>query len=250
MKIVRVTFNLYAVTNHIASFTTQRQRRRPLHQLRSGESDLAQALLRAGQSRNPLDNLTSNLKEPPKWYESMDKLPFECTECGACCKTKGEVYLNPAETKSAASMLNLTVDEFKVQFVSREEEFPTDRDVVGWTVLKQRQVGDTTECVFLKDNKCGIYGARPLQCSTYPFWPRFMDNVEGWNGEVVEEDGDKKWSFEEGGCEGMKRINESEEREQVGNGASIHEATEKLEMYKRYKKRFPLSDFTGVQNKT
>ncbi len=30
-------------------------------------------------------------------------------------------------------------------------------------------------CIFLNDGKkCSIYGARPMQCQTYPWWPELM----------------------------------------------------------------------------
>lgn len=44
-------------------------------------------------------------------------------------------------------------------------------------MLKNQANGD---CVFLRDGKqCTVYGARPLQCSTYPWWPELMDDGEG-----------------------------------------------------------------------
>lgn len=44
----------------------------------------------------------------------------------------------------------------------------------GWRMLKSQANGD---CVFLKDGRqCTVYGARPLQCSTYPWWPELMDD--------------------------------------------------------------------------
>ena len=217
-------------------------------QSQSSEDELAQALKRSSQSINPLDQLHSRKEETPKWYESLNSIPFECTGCGKCCQTKGEVYLNPAETKGAADLLELSVNDFKQQYISRVEQFPTDRHEIGWTVLKQKAKDGITECVFLKDNQCGIYGARPLQCSSYPFWPRYMDNVEGWNDEVVEEGGDRLWSYETGGCEGMQRVIEDKESESTIEGVSIEEATEQLEMYNRYKKRFPRDDLVSVKN--
>lgn len=209
---------------------------------------LAEALKRSSQSINPLDQLNFNNKEEtPKWYESLNSIPFDCTACGKCCQTKGDVYLNPAETQDAADLLELSVNDFKQNYVSRVEHFPTDRHEIGWTVLKQKEKDGITECIFLKDKLCGIYGARPLQCSTYPFWPRYMDNVEGWNDEVVEEGGDRIWSYENGGCEGMQRVSEGKESEaSTIEGVSIETATEQLEMYNRYKMRFPRDEFVGV----
>jgi Fe-S-cluster containining protein len=35
-------------------------------------------------------------------------------------------------------------------------------------------------CVFLKQNQCTVYGARPKQCRTYPFWPQNLSSKEAW----------------------------------------------------------------------
>lgn len=44
-------------------------------------------------------------------------------------------------------------------------------------MLKNQANGD---CVFLRDGRqCTVYGARPLQCSSYPWWPELMDDGEG-----------------------------------------------------------------------
>lgn len=42
-------------------------------------------------------------------------------------------------------------------------------------MLKVQPNGD---CIFLKNGtQCGVYGYRPMQCSTYPWWPELMDDV-------------------------------------------------------------------------
>jgi hypothetical protein len=38
-------------------------------------------------------------REPP-WF--VEGVAFKCTECGRCCKTQGDVWLNEAETTAAA----------------------------------------------------------------------------------------------------------------------------------------------------
>lgn len=35
------------------------------------------------------------------WYK--DGVRFKCTECGKCCKTRGDVWLNPDEVAQAAN---------------------------------------------------------------------------------------------------------------------------------------------------
>lgn len=41
-----------------------------------------------------------------------------------------------------------------------------------------------TDCLFLKNKKCGIYEARPTQCRTWPFWPDTM-SPKAWKEDVV-----------------------------------------------------------------
>lgn len=198
---------------------------------------------------------------------SNDILPFDCTGCGKCCQTKGEVYLNPKETLQAADTLHLTVDEFKQKYVEREITSKS-RPSESWTVLKQiKDSNDIEGCIFLdEDTKfCTIYEARPVQCSTYPFWPRVMESLDSWNEEVVfttpqdlsnDDDrdfGDRIWTSEHGGCEGMKEIkvdnssgilelvNVSDNHNDIhqNNGVSVDDAKERLELYSRYKRAFP-----------
>lgn len=43
------------------------------------------------------------------------------------------------------------------------------------------------DCIFWnKDTGCTAYGARPVQCSTYPFWDWILKNNESWN-EIAKE---------------------------------------------------------------
>ena len=90
-------------------------------------------------------------------------LRFECTRCGGCCTARGEyahVYLNPDELADLADELGLSIREFRRRY--------TFRDEYGYTQLR---FPDST-CVFLErdTNRCTVYGARPTQCRTFPFW--------------------------------------------------------------------------------
>jgi uncharacterized protein len=90
-------------------------------------------------------------------------LRFECTGCGACCKARGEyahVYLNPDEAADLAREVGLPLREFRRRF--------TFVDEYGYTQLRF----DDATCVFLDraTNRCTVYGARPTQCRTFPFW--------------------------------------------------------------------------------
>ena len=185
-------------------------------------------------------------KEP--WYMEESELPFECTGCGKCCRTKGDVYMDPEETLAASKLLNLSVREFTDQYAKMEDVES------GWTLLRSKS--EEGSCIFLNEenNQCQIYEARPLQCSTYPFWPRIMSNKNSWNEEVRIFDTDdettttgKKWTLEEGGCEGMQPIRASpaDEKSTMDSGVSSNIAAQRLAMYARYQKRLP-NDFKDV----
>ena len=94
-----------------------------------------------------------------RWYESG--LPFACTACGNCCRSRGEyshVYLREEEVAAIAD--HLGVD--RVEFV-RTQVVVED----GWiTLLPGRD-----RCQFLDDaGRCTVYPVRPVQCRTWPFW--------------------------------------------------------------------------------
>ncbi|HTO70010.1 MAG TPA: YkgJ family cysteine cluster protein [Myxococcota bacterium] len=90
-------------------------------------------------------------------------LRFECTGCGGCCTARGEyahVYLNPDEAEDLAGELAVSLREFRRRY--------TFVDEYGYTQLRF----DDSSCVFLErdTNRCTVYGARPTQCRTFPFW--------------------------------------------------------------------------------
>jgi Fe-S-cluster containining protein len=90
-------------------------------------------------------------------------LRFECTGCGGCCTARGEyahVYLNPDEVEDLAAELSLPVRSFRSRY--------TFVDEYGYTQLRF----EGASCVFLEaeTHRCTVYGARPTQCRTFPFW--------------------------------------------------------------------------------
>jgi Fe-S-cluster containining protein len=94
------------------------------------------------------------------WYDKG--LAFECTGCGACCRTRGAhayVYLTAADVAAAAAHLGLEGSEFCARFCE------TDAD--GSLCL----LVTPGDCVLLDaDGRCRAYPARPKQCATWPFW--------------------------------------------------------------------------------
>ena len=107
-----------------------------------------------------------------RWYE--EGLPFTCTACGNCCKSRGEyshVYLREEEVTAIARHLEMDPVEF-VRTQVRVED--------GWISL----LPGLYQCQFLDDaGRCTVYPVRPVQCRTWPFWDINL-NQKTWTEEV------------------------------------------------------------------
>ncbi|HVX13372.1 MAG TPA: YkgJ family cysteine cluster protein [Pirellulales bacterium] len=106
-------------------------------------------------------------KEP--WFK--DGLRFECTQCGSCCTgAPGYVWVNQEEIDALAESIGLAVEEFERQYVRR---------VGARRSLVEFPNGD---CVFFdgKTRRCTVYGSRPRQCRTWPFWQSNVRTEEAW----------------------------------------------------------------------
>lgn len=161
-----------------------------------------------------------------------------------------------------------SINDFKKKYV-RAEVSPSNGDgSETWMCLKRKEGA----CIFLDPvGKCGIYDVRPVQCSTYPFWPSLLNRKEEWEEEavfpddVVLRDGmnDRHWSPELGGCEGIKmEISDDYENRLNGNIMDIinddvqidnedvkptpiverQEIVSKMKAAKKHWKRFPVQE--------
>jgi len=103
------------------------------------------------------------------WYH--DGLRFACTECGDCCVGEpGFVWVNKEEIETLAAELKLEVSQFEQMYVRR----------IGIRKsLKELSNGD---CVFFDKKKraCIVYGVRPRQCRTWPFWNSNLRTPKSW----------------------------------------------------------------------
>ena len=104
------------------------------------------------------------------WYQ--EGLRFECTECGDCCTgDTGYVWVNKAEIAAlAAEIGEADVHAFERDYV---------RKVGVRKSLKEFPNGD---CALFDPNKrrCAVYGARPRQCRTWPFWDSNLKTAQDW----------------------------------------------------------------------
>jgi len=103
------------------------------------------------------------------WYATG--LRFECQpDCGACCTNHDEysyVYLDEGEAERLADYLKLELTEFLDRYTQ------LDDDAV---VLRM----DQPACPFLDGARCGVYAARPRQCSNFPFWTENLLSARHW----------------------------------------------------------------------
>ena len=204
-----------------------------------------------------------NLGHKSTWLESMKELPFECTGCGNCCKTTGNVYMSPEEVSSAASYKNMTTSEFIDSYAGYTLETTSTSKAVSagdgespWILLQNQETKDgqgATACVFLdrESNQCGIYSVRPIQCSTYPFWSKILESEHNWNDEVRRKDNEDAdeasashnnlptWTPEGGGCEGMKILDDVDTKMEESEGVPVDRALQQLSLYKRADRRLP-----------
>ena len=113
-----------------------------------------------------------------EWYR--DGLQFQCTQCGNCCTgPPGAVWFNDEEAQQMAGQLGMTLQVFLDKWARRLKD--------GWS-LKEELTEHGWDCVFLdRDSQpgkavCSLYGARPKQCRTWPFWPENLESRAAWEG--------------------------------------------------------------------
>eukprot|EP01040_Poterioochromonas_malhamensis_P011595 gene11595-12647_t len=150
----------------------------------------------------------------PFWVQE-DRVKFSCTGCGRCCQNDGEVWFNLEEFTELAMSLNMPAETAMELYV---DEVKSD-----WVKMKNKVVAtpsnswipnliqDSDQCIFLgSDGKaCSIYDQRPIQCRTYPYWPRLLKDVKEWKKEIVvpENKPGNHWNPKDGGCEGIDHEN-------------------------------------------
>jgi len=101
-------------------------------------------------------------------------LRFLCQRCSRCCRiSPGFVYLSATDLTNLCQWFKLTEREF-VSIYCRRVPFHDGTTVLG---LREKKNYD---CIFW-NNGCTVYGARPVQCSTYPFWSWILEDEHMWN---------------------------------------------------------------------
>lgn len=161
--------------------------------------------------------------------------------CGKCCQVEGEVWLDTDEVADIACTLNVSAESFFEQYVDSARS--------GWVKLKNKVNDDASvsdNCIFLdSENRksCTVYQSRPLQCRTYPYWPRLLTDESSWEDESVVPDDQpgKHWSAAAGGCEG---INHNDAKLVTPDVISRN-----MRAYKSYMDAFPFTNTGDDENR-
>ena len=93
---------------------------------------------------------------------------FVCLKCGLCCgdtpKKTRHILLPYSDARKISAVTNQPIGSFAKPIAGKDPYvFEMNKSTQG-------------KCVFLKNDKCTIYGTRPLICRFYPFELQGSDN--------------------------------------------------------------------------
>lgn len=112
------------------------------------------------------------MEKKDKFYK--DGLCFECQRCSFCCgHSPGFVYLSWRDLDSLCAFFSLSRADFVEKYCRWADYY------YGKKVLALREMKNF-DCVLWKDG-CSAYEARPVQCSTWPFWSWIVESRESWD---------------------------------------------------------------------
>ena len=96
-------------------------------------------------------------------------LNFGCQRCSFCCgHSPGFVYLSRRDLTALCDFFKLSVKEFV-------EKYCRWADYYYGTKVLALQEQKNYDCI-LWNSGCTAYEARPIQCSTYPFWSWMLED--------------------------------------------------------------------------
>ncbi len=123
-----------------------------------------------------------------------DGLKFSCTRCSDCCRlSPGVVYLSNTDLTNLCQWFKFSREEFVEKYCRWVMYYD------GTYVLSLQET-PKYDCILWSENGCKAYGARPVQCSTYPFWSWMLASKKDWDDCEKDCPGINKgklWTFEE-----------------------------------------------------
>lgn len=88
---------------------------------------------------------------------------FQCQPgCIRCCEQTGFVYVNSEDIARLSKHLGVSRAEF------------TRHYLCGRAPLLRFRKPRKKQCPFLLSNGCSVHEVKPLQCSSFPFWPELL----------------------------------------------------------------------------
>ena len=112
--------------------------------------------------------------------QRRDWIDFRCVRCGACCKhIKQCVMLSSYDVFMLAKFFESTVGADNAIAYVCENYADTVMLTEHYPILTLRTQGVDDSCIFLRDNRCSVYAARPRICRLYPLAaePAFGDTM-------------------------------------------------------------------------
>ena len=101
---------------------------------------------------------------------------IDCTQCANCCRVP-EVGITERDIEKLAKFVGATRPEFLRDYTQRDEK--------DHLILKRTESG----CVFLKDNLCTVYEARPHNCVNFPHLVRGSGSIASRMWQMVDRTG-------------------------------------------------------------
>lgn len=102
------------------------------------------------------------------WYK--EGLKFKCTQCGQCCTgAPGFVWVDKEDVKKLAHALEISEEAFLKTYCRK----------VGARISLLEKAANY-DCIFLKNQKCSLYEARPKQCKKFPWWKDTIKSKAAW----------------------------------------------------------------------
>jgi Fe-S-cluster containining protein len=113
--------------------------------------------------------------------DAIETIGFECTRCGACCKSEADdphtATVFPDEVRELQDEGEDGADsdtEYDWRDVARPMPYGLDEDGTGETFEWALQTSACGDCTFYEEAEdgtgaCTVHDSRPLICETYPF---------------------------------------------------------------------------------
>ncbi|WP_353635185.1 YkgJ family cysteine cluster protein [Halobacterium sp. NMX12-1] len=146
--------------------------------------------------------------------DAIEAIGFECTRCGACCKSEDDdphtATVFPGEVRELEDATDRDWRE-----VARPMPYGLDEDGTGETFEWALQTAACGDCTFYEEDEdgtgaCTVHDSRPLICETYPFSVALGGTSQPM-GEAVDESGMVR-AHE---CEGLGRDISREDAESL-----------------------------------